>query len=106
MKISKRSWHYRFLAWVYSEYVKRNGKLPMQSLCEYIRELILFPLFCIIFSLPILIFWICYGIYLGCSWLYSKLPEFRRKTSGESNIVITWMKAKKEKICPIIEYVE
>ena len=115
MKISKRSWHYRW--WAYS--CQRAGGItpPPDNLCAYVLELVA----CVLFWG----FWIAFGICLLASlpiWLPLLLVWFvlcwvvhlwdNYKERGEVNkvkhpsIVAEWFKAKKAGVCPKVEYTE
>lgn len=84
MKISKKSWHYWYLNWVGIDHPK--------NLCNYFWMTILMllglPFFLISFTL--------------CNFF--DIVEKRPKK--EPGLFRLWVRARKEKVCPLIEYVD
>ena len=85
MKINTNSWHYRVVTYI--------DDRPSRTLCSYVSKLIAIFVFApIVF--PTLAF-------LYCTFWVADL------FSGEdSGIIVSYVKAKKAKVCPIIEYVD
>jgi hypothetical protein len=107
MKISKRSWHIRYLRFWGVEF----EKLP-KSLCGYFWTLCLHltivPAFMVMTS-PIWIPIVALGAMLA--WLEEKEAARKAKQElipksprGPRTLLGAWLKAKKEKVCPIIEW--
>jgi len=123
MKISRRSWHYRYL-----------NKLDMiytggaQNLCTYCQKLIiavvLIPLAgLIVLTVLLLPFWwwvVGVPLYLavlvgmvdivGLYFIWREHRGYRRDSGKlkhkEPSLVVSWLKARKAKICPLVEYTE
>jgi hypothetical protein len=121
MKISKESWHYRLMKWagITDPTVRTN-------LCSYMRGIFLtitIPTILIylllnleqnqIFEAAIIvvIFDIAILVLLGYAILSNFYSENikhvlfpNRIKRKEPNVFIEWLKAKKQKICPMIEF--
>ena len=104
MKISKKSWHYRLIK------LFHLGELPKMSLCNYVWNLIFFLL---VFIILIPFFLIILGFYIVGTigdWILKKLPESKPKPPKPprepKTLLGKWMKAKKEKVCPLLEWEE
>lgn len=111
MKISKRSWHYRFMKFATDKSDLVDGELPQMSLCKYVACLIFLliwgPIFwsaalvIIIVLSPFLI-----GAALLCAWedYRAKHPCPPREPFWSRTLIGKWLKAKKDKACPLIEW--
>lgn len=108
MNISKKSWHYHLIKWLTPEKKLVGGELPQMSFCRYWGEVVMFlastpmiaiflAVFCL-FVLPI--------IALG-DWL-DKWANRRKGLSPREprTLLGKWLKAKKEKICPMLTWVD
>lgn len=120
MKVSKTSWHYKVLTGC-------TGIKPSQSLCVYFWQV----MFATVFAAPILLMLL--GVFLlmeGLKWLavksvkpvtalgawaWSLFPEKRQKQPNdpppfsppkEPGLLRSWLTAKKEKVCPLIEFTD
>ncbi len=104
MKISKRSWHYRLVNWFCS---RIESPVP-DNLCEYIYVLglslgywivliIFFPIVLLGFVLLLIPFGLFVGGKLVFDWLVGE---------SKQSLLMAWLKAKKHKVCPFIEFVD
>lgn len=106
MKISKRSWHYRLLRWTWPNSEKVGGELPPMSLCHYVFQLVYLFVFGPPFLVMAAVVFCVIGpiIFLG-EWLGKRCGEKKKKTPSEPRTLIgKWLKAKKEKACPFLEW--
>lgn len=112
MKLSRSSWHYQLL--------RRTGyydwHFTQANLCWYFWQ-VMATLFIIFLAVLLSPLWIpVVGlIFLGC-WWYGKWEDKemeRRKAAGltwnepwpkKPSLIRAWFKAKKDKVCPIIEW--
>ncbi len=86
MKISKRSWHYRLIQWPELGHPK--------SICGY---------FWLVVFMVTIGWWFlgsCFLIAKGIIWIHEKFGG-RIRNPG---IFTLWYRARKEKVCPLIEY--
>jgi hypothetical protein len=106
MKVSKRSWHYRFMKFMTAQSTLEHGELPPMNLCAYVTDLgfkiTVFPLLCCVFCLAVPII----GVVLGISWLANKTVLWWEERPPSPSIAVAWLKAKKEKMCPMLEWEE
>ena len=108
MKISKKSWHYRYLKWWGEKFDQ-----PM-TLCRYCELLFLTIVF-----LPI--FFAIASPFIGVGYLVLiLLPDWLEKRSKEKpleelgpdgrpiprTLAGKWLRAKKDRVCPILEWTE
>lgn len=108
MRISKRSWHYRLLKASSNKLV--NNELPPMNFCKYFREL--FLLIC--FGLPLIGVMILLMSPIFCAAYIldffdkrksdKKLNKMANSTGEPRTLLGKWLKAKKEKVCPILEW--
>lgn len=109
MKISKKSWHYRLLkSWTPKEKLV-DGELPRRNLCSYFSELMMLLVFIVVFYTPA----VClFGpIFLFIDWQERRAkanpkPPPQPNDGEPKTLVGKWIKAKKEKVCPILEWTE
>jgi len=118
MQVSSRSWHMRLVRWLDDDYQPKN-------LCKHfwmiLLHLALLPLLGILFlgivGILSLFFVLIFPIYghrasqkIGGEdvrpWWVRISKEPKPKKHRESNIFIEWVKAKKQRVCPLIEVVE
>ncbi len=81
-------------------------ELPMMSVCHYVGELLqlLVMLVFLPFLLPIgLVFLILLGIGCGVCWLHDKAFHNYGSTW---DLIYEWIQAKKQKVCPFLEWME
>ena len=110
MKISKRSWHYRFLVWAWGP--------PPDNLCSYVAALVLtmllLALFLVLlpFVLPVvglvvvvggLAVVVVGGLARGIEMIGQGRPA---KSPSPPGLLPSWLRAKKEKVCPRLEWTE
>jgi hypothetical protein len=100
MKISKKSWHYRLLKWSYPKDKLVNKELPQKSFCEYFAHLIAL----IFIGLPLLaVMMVILGIpVVIIEWCEKRWPKKENKEWEPKTLVGQWVKAKKEKVCPLL----
>ncbi len=102
MKISKKSWHYRMARWVTPDDELASGELPSMSLCAYCERVFrcvpAAVLFCLL--LPVFIPLIVCEV-----WPKTWRPK-NKISSGPRTLFGKWLKAKKEKVCPMLEWTE
>jgi hypothetical protein len=105
MKISKRSWHYRLLRWIQPEELKSKG-LSHKNLCSYVSELF----FLILFGFPLMgLVLVLFGPFiLLADWMErnSKNKKSEEEPKEPRTLLGKWLKAKKDKVCPMIEWVD
>lgn len=104
MQIKTSSWHYKIL-----RLYRQSNPMPA-DLCSYVWAFILeipCKTICLIFLSPVFLgLVVLLGIIFGVGWVGTKLIE---RCVGEFGtykepLLVTYLKAKKEKICPTIEY--
>lgn len=130
MKISKNSWHYRF--------IRSTGEIPKPGLCDYVWQLlkpigvliILFLIACVLmYPLGEVVLTKMSVAQIGTDWLtmivatiiglvigtivaiisavivvYALILKDKVCTKQNNGVMMTYIKAKKEKSCPIIEF--
>ena len=107
MTLSKKSWHYRLMKSFTSDDKLVNNELPNTSLCMYFWQLCFLLFFLstvglfvfIALSPMIFIEWLGYD-------LSKKKVEVKREPTEPRTLLGKWVKAKKEKVCPLIEWTE
>lgn len=101
MKISKTSWHYRLLKWFTAERDLLDGELKPRSLCSYVTELMAL----VMFGIPtISITAVVLSPALLIDWFERKYPRAKPMPPKEPKTLLgKWLKAKKDKVCPLIE---
>ena len=102
MKINKNSWHYRAMdAWRDTE---------PKSLCGYFWSVVFAPLLVAIFGILMMIGWCSCRIGDFFMWLEKKLPEPEQKKPRTGltffEVMGEFLQARKDQVCPLIEYVE
>jgi hypothetical protein len=102
VKINKKSWHYKYLVWLH----KDEFYLP-RSLCGYfwllVASLTIIPVVLVLVGIPVVI---AIGIGELLKRLHRKLNRNRKSVVHQPSIVVEFVKAKKRKVCPIIEFVD
>lgn len=107
MKISRGSWHYRLLRRLTKPDELVNGDLPHKSCCGYFLDLasmllIVLPIsaVAIVILTPVIL-----PVVLLDEWLNREKQD--GQADGEPRTVFgKWLKAKKDKVCPPIEWVD
>jgi hypothetical protein len=84
MKISKRSWHFRYLNWLDFPYP--------HNLCGYFWSVVF-----IILVTPIFV-----PLMFGIIWWMDRDSS----EHSEPGLLRSWWKAKKDKVCPLITFVD
>jgi hypothetical protein len=119
MNISRRSWHYRLLCF-FDDVVPNN-------LCDYAKELAICMFFCVVITviLGVTVFGAAMGLYLGVTWAIVLLHWWALlipvaialivwvvrgcgsiDDSGTVQLFKEFVRAKKERYCPKIDYTE
>lgn len=119
MKVCKKAWHYRVLTGT-------TGFKPSQSLCGYFWQV----MFATFFAAPIILtlvgvyvlgagaLWAAQkalqpvGAFLG--WAWRLIPKRQPKPQEwrtvpppkEPGLLRSWIKAKKDRVCPLIEFTD
>ncbi len=110
MKLSRNSWHYRLIKYCTPNAQLVDGELPYKDFCSYFWHLLVL----IIIGLPMVLFLtiLVSPFFLLC-WIADKRDEWRMarqlKKADPDNpntLIGKWLKAKKDKVCPIIEWTE
>lgn len=127
MKLSKQSWHYRLVQWLPGE---ARYDLERASLCRYFWLV----MFCLFVKLPLLtlvspLICICIVVAAAFFWSAEKWQKRQRRLKREAglnewapwpakekpyreskprkpSLIMAWLKAKKDKVCPIIDWEE
>ncbi len=124
MQISNRAWHIRFIRFFADDYQPKN-------LCRHFWRVVLVMAACAILPSILLALvgllafvnylgfqdqpWVLGGAYLvigglfGGAWAITKCAERRKgrpKTKKPPGLLRSWLKARKERYCPLIEVVE
>ena len=99
MKVNVNSWHYRYMINLL-EFERPN------NLCAYFWKLLL----CIVFSpifgiMGLFVVTVC-AVAWPFVWLKEKYEAENMYKTRKPNIAISYLKAKKQKACPLIEYVD
>lgn len=116
MKISKRSWHYRLLAF-WTPQDTGGRKIPeisfeIKNFCTYFGLVIYYvfvsitvTIVLILFSPVIVIGFVGYGIFL---FIDKAFPDRKKQKIDRepTSLIGKWLKAKKERICPLVEFTE
>lgn len=98
MKISKKSWHYRLH--------NATGIIP-RNLCWYFWKTVLLAALLVLFGWMI-------AIIVGIVWVVAKAQskweewfpyKYEVYVEKEPGLVRAWLKAKKDKVCPTLEFV-
>lgn len=120
MKISKRSWHYRFQLWIRhwdgpfgffkEENDKKPRELPPTNLCDYFWSLVFLavvalPLIPFIYVVFIVIWTIFHVIKFAVvssvsAWHFIHPP----RKDANHGIVVAYAIAVKKKFCPLLEW--
>lgn len=112
MKISRKSWHYRWLSW----WLKHTSPPlkpvpdPPNDLCSYFWLLVysftFYPVgmlfICILMSPFAIIFGLCYIV----EYLWGRYIKSEEKKEKKEWLATSWLRAKKQKVCPLIEWEE
>ena len=106
LTISSKSWHLKLVR------ILRTDDYKPRNLCGYFWQVVgtcaTVPLLALLFVVAIL----AVGTWLAVSWLNRKLPLRHGKrerliaTESHLNLAWEWVKAKKQKVCPLIKVVE
>lgn len=100
MIIKKNSWHY----WWLSHTLLRDDPMP-KTLCTYFWLLVLSivcaPLMALLFLGLCIVALISFP-FMGTKWCIVKLSGGKQ----EANILFEWLKTKKRKVCPLIDYID
>jgi hypothetical protein len=101
MKISARSWHYRWMRWFYADTL--DNHVP-RSLCTYFWALVFSPLVALaVGAFAIALLTILLPV-LGVGELHDRRQRKRGHLPPKGpGLVRSFVKAKKRKICPLIE---
>lgn len=117
-KVSRKSWHYRLHTFVFTMFdLEHGGPIDYwtegyryihrpKSLCTYFWSTliltILLPIWTIFFTIATIVIVIGYFVFYKP---HEKYREFRPKkqSNKQPGIVKTFIKAKKNKVCPLIE---
>ena len=96
MKISQQAWHYRYL-------VLLQANIP-DNLCAYFWTVafatIVLPPLVLMMALPVVVVG---GLVFLCR-LFVMGQE--RRSGRPPTLVVAWLRAKKAKLCPLIEWVK
>lgn len=105
MQISKQSWHYRMLV------VMRNDSTPPDTICAYVRNVVGFGLVCLLLSPLIGLVLVWLKVEPAFDWALDKfidaLPRRKyqpAKPEAPESLWRAWLRAKHEKLCPLIEF--
>lgn len=105
MQISKRSWHYRMLV------VMRSDSTPPDNLCAYVRSAFVFGFICLLVSplIALVAAWLWLEPYVDRAGdkLIDALPRLKDrppKAERPESLWRAWLRAKHEKVCPVIEF--
>ena len=113
MKINKRSWHYKLMTTFFA------GEPHPRSLCLYFWK-VMFCLFvlCPITAILTPIALVVWPIAVGIEWAEGKYYDWKygewtldgaldyRENAKPDGLFVSYYKAIKDKVCPILEYVE
>ena len=104
MKISSRSWHFRLVR-------KWEGKsYDPETLCSYFWAVAGYSILTFVGGLaliamsPFLLLFV--GIAYAGFWIWEHRPQRKNKVRKESGLLRQWLKARKDKVCPLIEVVD
>ena len=90
MKIKTSSWHYRYMEYLSWQLVPQVQHPT--NLCTYFWSLVFLVMFC----------WLFVPISAVADYLYERRWAREKKEAGLFKL---WLRARKEKVCPLIEYV-
>lgn len=128
VKISERSWHLRYVRWWdgvgnrASDLIYRDPDQPPKpytptNLCGYFWMVTLigpgmffwlltfFPAVFVLKYVGLLVFWGVMALIRGVRSLFHAVRPSKAETSNEPNLFVEYVKAKKRRICPLIEVV-
>lgn len=101
MKINKKSWHYRWLKSSFPDFQGEKPKLP-NNLCSYVQILVGWTLVLILIS----------PLFLVITTITDWVEKFSNREKKDPipreprTLIGKWLKAKKEKVCPLLEWEE
>ena len=99
MRISSKSWHLRLVRLFDDTYLPRD-------LCSYFWR-VLFSIILLPILLPIISIIFIFVVVENISdRIYERRSRLGRKKEKKPNLFFEFIKAKKEKICPLIEVIE
>lgn len=111
MKINKYSWHARVARFWSGTLFGEGfmGDLPPMSLCEYVWRVFfgvlglpLVPLLYIFIGIVFVVLVVLFVIFRPIVWVIEHFPQSWEPAFP--SIVWAWLVAKKEKMCPLIEW--
>ena len=98
--VNKRSWHFRLNQWI-------GGPLYRPTnLCVYFWQTVTSIVFGVIFVFLAPPFLVCSGLWAGIRslWKLWRRPNHEASTlPREPNLVVEYLKARKRRICPLLE---
>jgi hypothetical protein len=107
MKISKRSWHYRYLR----SFMCLQPYEIRDDLCGYVRQLLVHVLLLPLYGSVLAALFVGRFVEMAFGSLVQKVatvfarPEPKPSEEKES-LIGAWLRAKKDKICPLVEFTE
>lgn len=103
MKISTKSWHMRLARFLQPSYKPRN-------LCQHFWMIVGMTLFGLVAGAAVIVCLpgiaagaLLYGIWEGGKWLRNKLLKRESRPPKPPGLLVSYLKAKKEKFCPLTE---
>src|SRR6266496_4705118 len=120
MKVRKNSWHYRLFCFYkdpdgegrkYNHGELRHRQQP-KNLCRYFWFLVLGTLFIPFAAIGVALVFLAMLFVAGIAYLWDLRPvtvkkrEKLERAPKEPNLVLEFVKAKKNRVCPIIEVVD
>lgn len=135
MKIKRTTWHYKlycftqtfwkkdgpFFLWEYIRGQSKPISFQPTSLCPYFWSIVLsclvIPFITLLMAIILMIAFPCYYLAIAISWPFKRMTKNRKLakkddirqgvlTIKEPSLVTSFIKAKKSKVCPIIEIVD
>jgi len=114
MKVSRHSWHYRLHSFVFTFFNwEQYGPIPAikgkrwehqpQSLCGYFWSTATLTALVPVLTLILLASAPLIGLGLVAFWLHDRYRLWRPKQYKEPSLVRQYVKARKQKVCPLIE---
>jgi len=97
MKISKKSWHYRYLEWLAVKCIGIPEFIfPRTSLCEYFWSLCLMIIF-----MPFIV-----PVFFVINIIANLNKDDYQRKNKQPGLIISYARAIKMKACPLIEFTD
>lgn len=101
MRVSRRSWHMRLCQFAYG----MGGVYVPKNLCHHFWSVVGIPIFGVFVLMVGIVVIVLSPIWLSIIWVMDR-RERKASSVKEPGLVTAWFKAKKQRVCPLIELVD